>query len=363
VADEALDQEAPPASEDQTAEPVAAEPTDQEPPSPESAPDEPQGDQPGSLDEAIKAVLPDEDEPTEDPEGDGDEASKETAPADKDPARDGPDAETKPKEPADDELTEEDKSLRPNAQKRIGQLLHERKDLRTEVATLKQDAEAAAPLARDMTQIREFMASNDLGTDHATQLFDFGAKYRRGDWAGVLEIIKPIMDQAQVALGHVLSEDLQTMVSDVRLREEDAKAISLSRGKLQTEATTQQAAAARATAERDQNQRINVEALSGQIKTAMNNWVEQQKAKDPDFDRKSSLLMDLAKAHATSNGTPATAQDAVAVMDAIYANVTGSIAPPADPVKPTAKTPDGLSGNAPTTATAPKTLTEAILTA
>ncbi len=365
MAEKALDQESSPGSEAPPADQVAAEQTPIEPTSPDSAPEDPQGDQPKSLGEAIQAVLPEEGEGTEDPPGDGDDPSKETAPADKaDPAQDGPDADTKPKdEPSEDELTAEDKALKPNAQKRIGQLLHERKDLRVEVADLKANAEAATPLARDMTQIRTFMADNDLSTDHATQLFDFGAKYRRGDWAGVLAVIQPIMDEALRATGQVLSEDLQAMVTDGRISEEDAKAISLSRGKLSTESAAHQADAARATATLEGNTARTTEVLNGQIKTAMNNWVAQRQATDSDFDRKSSLIMDLAKAHAKDQGRPQSAEDAVAVMDAIYTRVTGLAAAPKDPPKPTALTPDGLSGNAPTTAKPPTSIKEAIFAA
>ena len=370
MADKAPDQEAPPASKTPPADQVAAESTPPEatpaePTPPESAPEDPQGDQPKSLEEAIKAVLPEEDGDPEDPEKDGGDPSKETAPADKaDPAQDGSDADTKPKDkPSDDELTAEDKDLKPNAQKRIGQLLHERKDLRAEVVDLKANAEAATPLARDMTAIRTFMAENDMSTDQATQLFDFGAKYRRGDWAGVLAVIQPIMDQALLATGRVLSEDLQAMVTDGRISEEDAKAISLSRGKLATDAAAHKADADRATATLEGNTARTTEVLNGQIKNAMNNWVAQRQATDPDFDRKSSLIMDLAKAHAKDKGHPQSAEDAVAVMDAIYTRVTGLTAAPKDPPKPTAQTPDGLSGNAPSTAKPPANLKEAIFAA
>ena len=365
MADKALDHESSPGSEDQPADQVAAEQTPVEPTDPESAPEDPQGEQPKSLEEAIQAVLPKDGDDTEDPPGDGDDPSKEAAPADKaDPAQDGPDAETKPKdEPSDDDLTAEDKNLKPNAQKRIGQLLHDRKDLRVKVAGLEAEAKGAAPLARDMTQIRTFMVDNDLGTDHAAKLFDFGAKLRRGDWAGVLEYLQPIMDQAMLATGQVLSDDLKKMVADGGISEEDARAISLSRGKLTTDAAAHQAKATRATATLEGNNARAAQVLSGQIKTAMDNWVSQRQAKDPDFDRKSSLIVDLAKVHAQDNGHPQSAEQAIAVMDAIYTRISGAAAPQNPPPKPTANTPDGLSGNAPTTAKPPKTFEEAVLRA
>ena len=130
---------------------------------------------------------------------------------------------------------------------------------------------------------------------------------------------------------------------------------------LTTEAAGHQATAVKATADQEQTTRRAAEVLSGQIKTAMNAWVEQQKAKDPDFDRKISRIRKDAKAYAEEHGHPQSAIEAVALMDKVYIEINELMTPPTPPVKPTAKTPDGMSGNAPTTAKPAKTLTEALL--
>lgn len=310
---------------------------------PESAPDAPtEGNEPASLEDAIRSVIPKEDdaEDGEEPAEGADDQKGE--PEEGKPAQEGQDDDDQ----AADELSDEDKSLKPNTQKRISKLLQQRKEHRERAEALEAEKAELEPLADNMRTIRTFMGETGVTGEDAQTLFRVGALLRSGDYQGFLDTIGPFVEQARIATGQALPTDLQKAVDDGRMDEEDAKRFSMDRANSDRQRAQLEADNAKEKARSQETAKALETNTANTIRDTVNSWVAQRQASDPDFGRKHDAIMDAVKLHVLEKGRPKDQAEAVKVMESVYDTVTKRLAPPPEPVKPTRATPDGMSAAA-----------------
>jgi len=124
------------------------------------------------------------------------------------------------------------------------------------------------------------------------------------DWTTFHKAVKPYMELAEQALGLALPEDLRKRVDDGEMTEEAATEISRTR---HTAASAQ--IRARRLEEQRQVDTQQRESLSEQqateaVSTAINTWEQQQRARDPDYQRLRPLILDKMVAFVHRHGPP-----------------------------------------------------------
>lgn len=306
--------------------------------------------EPDSLEAAIRNANPTVEKPDEpkadSAEGDADATEGED---DKDAADAKPD-ESGNDEPDADGLTDEDRKTPQKTQRRIQQLLKDRKEVREELEALRPDVEA-------YRQVRTFMQNNDLDDQAFNTLLQVGAAIRKRDWQPVLTVLEPLVDQAKTALGRQVPKDLQQQVDDGYITEDMAKAYAKERAARELAEQRQQDIERR-------SQQGQQQMLRQTLQSEAINWEAAKRASDPDYERRSEAIKELVAAQVKSNGFPPTPQAARDMFDAVYARVQAMIPPlPATPKpapKPTRATPDGESVPAAQTRPEPKNLEEAM---
>ena len=306
-----------------------------------------QGSAPGSLHEAIRDALPKE--PAEPPAPEDTRAAEGAVP-EAGAADDKKEPDPEPGADAEDPgLSDTDKKLGAEAQKRIRTLLRDRRMALEDVRTLK-------PLAEEAQRWRGFMAQNDLSTDNVDLLLRTGAAIRAGDHETVLKVVEPIYQRALQALGRKVPDDLQQQVENGYLTEDAAK--ELGRARASAEQAEERA---RSSESRLQQERET--AHRARLRTAAERWEAEIKARDAGYGAKHTAVLELFRADVVARGFPKTEAEVADRLNAIYGKVVGMFpaAPPAAPapVRPTKPTP-GSSPNAASARPEPRNMLEAI---
>jgi hypothetical protein len=291
---------------------TSGETTDAAPASAETKPE------PESLLDAVKDVL----KPKEPEAPEAADASATTDPAKLPDGQTDPDAD---KDWTDAEL----RQVKPHTRKYIGRLLQQRQRLRDDLA-------AAQPELDQHRQLRGYLDQHKLAPEDVNLLLSVGAALRRGDYKGFLDGIEPYRDVARQSLGLDVAPDLRSRVDDGSMTEEMAR--ELTRTRLD-------AARARAEAEStgQQVQARDTSALQTQLRTAVDSWEATIRARDPDYALKEPLVRRTTQGLLAELGAPRSQQDAVALAQRAYDEVTAQLARARPAPQPTRPRPAAVS--------------------
>lgn len=259
-----------------------------------------------------------------------------------------PAAAEKPAEPSDplEIPPEELAKYTPNAQARIKELVAARREAESQVAQYKTEAESFRSLKEEIS--RRQIAPNDL--DAAIDvLTNFRENPRKA-----LESLLPVVQVLQQMTGEQLPSDLAEEVRLGYVTEARARELARLRAdtSFQSQRTEQEAREREAQAEQAAWQR-RVETA----RSAVNAWEESQRKVDPDWNLKSSRLMELLELDLRRGNMPESGAQAVEMAKAALKKVETEFRQ----LRPKAQPVSSMVTAASTRSTAqPKTMLEAI---
>jgi len=205
--------------------------------------------------------------------------------------------------------------------------------------------------------ITDFMQNAHLSGEEVAEGFEIMALLKSGtpeDLTKALEWFEPRVRSLREAVGTALPDDLQQKVADGVMDEEAAKELAKARYQNQhfQARTTERE-------KQDETQRTQKEALAHaeRVATAVSQWEQGMKAKDPDYAAKAKLVETQSLAIIAREGRPQTPEQAVELVARAYGEVgemMKSFAPKLKAMKPA---PAGLSARA---TTEPKSLRDAV---
>jgi hypothetical protein len=301
---------APDASTPSSGNETTGDTTDAAPASAESDPG------PSSLLDAVKDAIRPKETPA--PDASADTTTSETKPPDGQESED------------DADWTEAElKQVKPHTGKYIRRILHQRQRLRDDLA-------AVQPELQQHRQLRGYLDQHKLAPEDVNLLLNVGAALRRGDYKAFLDGIEPYRDVARQSLGLDVAPDLRGRIDDGSMTEDSAKELTKAR---------LDAARARADAETtgQQVQQRDTTALQTQLRSAVDNWEASVKGRDPDYALKEPLLRRTTQALLAEVGVPRTQQDAVALAQRAYDEVTAQLARARPAPQPTRQRPAAVS--------------------
>lgn len=323
-----------------------------------------QANEPATMEDAIAAALAaggDTPAAGDKPSDNGDDGAKgdkgDAAPAKADEKSDAT-AENGDDNQNDDDPSEDDlKALRPNVQKRVKKLLHQRNEARREAEGLRGEAE-------EYRNIRTFVDQNNLEDSEVADLFKFGAMVKSTDPAQLdkaLELVMPIVRNLMVATGRSVPDDLRAKVDSGELTEEMARQVGKERFKSasaqRTAARTQQQFEQREAAAQTEAQQRTAQT----IREAVGAWHESIKGSDPDFGKKADAMQAAARQIVAERGQPKTPDEAVQYAKDAYAKANEWLGASRPAPKATRPTPgNGSNGSRAAVTPQPTTLEEAI---
>lgn len=213
------------------------------------------------------------------------------------------------------------------------------------------------PAADSYEKISAFMTEHNLVPTEVAEGFEVMALLKAAtpeSLTKALEWFESRTTYLREATGAALPEDLATRVDDGVLDQDSAaelarmraqQSINDRRTKQETEQREQ-----RETVERNQ-------AMAAQMGAAVQTWEDGIKGRDPDYSKKAGLIEDRAIALAQRFGLPKTTEEAVALAERAYKDVSDNLKAALPPPRRVTPTPAGSSA---TTIAQPKTMREAI---
>lgn len=235
---------------------------------------------------------------------------------------------------------EDFKGLPQGVKQRIGHLNAKAKKAEREKSELQAEMTPLRDAHERFSTLQNYVKEHDIQPQNVTLAFDAMAKMSRGDFQGFIDAIKPFYDHAMQAAGAAISPDLQQRVDDGYLTEEDAK--ELTRARVQTQTFKGQAEQFRQRDSERQQQERQSQQTNG-ILTAINDREAQLKASDPDYALKSQAMKAEIQWLLENGAVPKTAQQALAMVNKAYENVSAKyvkpVAPKPTPPRPSASTP------------------------
>jgi len=339
-----------PASAPADSSPPAPSPGTDAPPSPPSG-DSRQSDRDGLLAVVQSAIDKSKPAPTdgaaETPIGD-----QAAAPGTPEPPR----ADAHPPAPDDpnapDPTEAQLKQLRPETRKRFERLMAQRNEARLAL-------EAVQPEINQHRQFQNTLQQAQLAPDDVNQLLFIGAALRKQDYKGFLDGVTPYVMAAQEALGLRIAPDIQRQVDDGLVSEDAARELTRTRHRLaQAEASLRDTT--RQNEVQTQNSNLN------EIRSRVTNWETRIRSRDPDYAHKADTVRRFSQALLQERGTPATPEQAEALVQAAYdeANRTLiALRPAPRPTRPSPSSVHVATGGAALNGQQPNTLKEAVLMA
>lgn len=305
-------------------------------PSPPDAPASPA--EPTSLYDAVRSAVEDTPKDTDTP-----------APADEPAPAADTDAPADPEAPADsDEVTEADLAdvKKPSVRKRLETLLEQRTTLRREVEAFKPDAEA-------WRATRDYLQEKNIAPDDYNKLLGVGALLAAGDYAAALPIVESYYHALQTATGARLPPDVQQRVDDGLMHEDSARELVQARTAAANAALFAQQAEQRHTSAQQQQH-------SAAVMSAVTQWEQSVKVRDPDYQLKSDAVLRVARGMAAERGAPTSPDEAVQLAKQAYDEVNRVFG--AGRPAPQATRPSPTSSHVPSQVTqTPNSLREAML--
>lgn len=289
-------------------------------------------EEPSTLD-AINAALGDaEKEDADETAGEADQqGDKDEKQPDKDAKKDA-----EPTEISDEEM----QSYAPKTQKRIQQLLDERKAEFEAHNVTKAEIERLKPAADRYEAIEKFRVESELTTDEMATGFEIMRMIRQ-DPTQALKALLPYVEALQQVTGEALPEDLKRDVDAGAISEERAQELSRAR----SAARLQQEAAAKANERAATVDRKTQDAdRARQERSAIDAWDAMQTQNDPDYVHIRPFLTSEIQA-LMAQKRPLNDIELTSLLNQAKANVEGRLKqanfrrvdpkPPVDPVRPT----------------------------
>jgi hypothetical protein len=246
-----------------------------------------------------------EDSPTD---GKGNEGDK--------PADDGKAADAKPVEKTDEEKAAEqeaaDAKLPFHKHPRWQEMKAERDALRGERDSVKAQLSEVSGKAEQFDVIGSFMHDNQLTAAEVQKGFEIMALMKH-DPAAALEKLAPHIDVLSLASGRKLPADLQSKVDSGEVTAEIAQ--ETARARMEARAAQQRAERSEQTVQQDR-----VVAATTAMRTAVEGWEADVKARDPDYPRMQSFIVDRTRVLMTQR-PPRTPDEAKALAQQAYDDV------------------------------------------
>lgn len=181
-------------------------------------------------------------------------------------------------------------------------------------ALIKERNELRGP-AEQFGKIEAFMKQSNLTPNEVVEGFQVMA-LMRNDPDRAVSVLLDYARGIQEARGHILPPDLQTQVQDGRVDEPTARELSRLRAE-------QRAAQEREAALRQAQQAQQVEAVRTDVASAVQQWEQLVRQKDPDFAAKERMVHDRVRAIVSETGqAPRDRSEALALVERAYADVT-----------------------------------------
>lgn len=262
------------------------------------------GDKPKDMLTAVKAAL----SKTEKAPASEDTKDSKSEPAKTDDAK----KEGEAAEGDEDDLTDEDLNrLKPKTKKRIDTLLADRAERDQQIGALK-------PKAEQFDKLVTWVRDADLNTDEVNNLFAIGKDLKSGNLRAAYDRIKPVFDNLQQALGHVLPTDLETRVKQGEISEPDARALATARATAVVAETN-----AKRTRELDEKRQQDAQSQTHitAVQGAVTEWETSKEKADPDWKLKQPQVTREIKLAILEQGYPKTTADAVKIAEAALAEV------------------------------------------
>lgn len=203
-----------------------------------------------------------------------------------------------------------------NKHPRFKAVITERNNLRTEISTLKPDAER-------YRNVQNFLDQNGVTAEEASELLVVGALMKTNP-VEAWKRAKPVIQNLLVAAGEIVPEDLQPRVQTGELSHEAALELSRARAKAESFAAAQ-------SFQQQLEARRAQEAAVNSLRSTAQAWVDDRTAKDPNFNAKMPLVQrEIAWLQATE-GKPTTPEGVKDQLQRAYkaVNETGQFSAPA----------------------------------
>lgn len=314
-----------------------------------TAPSEPtKGDDRSELLKIAQDAVKPKDE-TGDKEPDEPEAKGGPAPAKPD---EKPDAATQKVEDKDKdklpEITEDEiKGYDRRSQKRIRQLIAEKKELAAKLSTLE-------PTATVGQEFQSFIETHKLSNEDTNLLLNVGAALKRGDFEAFLKGVMPYVQIAQEATGAKLPADLQAKVDEGMIDAELAR----EHARLRAAKDTLQGRVQESEQDRQAREAQDFQVA---VRAAVTDWEARIRQTDPDYAAKQGTVLQFSKAIAMDKGPPRTVAEAVKLAQDAYEEANKLFGTFKAPVQPTRPSPSSGSQVATSASPEPRNLMEAAL--
>lgn len=224
--------------------------------------------------------------------------------------------EAKPPEKTPEELAKEqeaaDAKLPFHKHPRWQEVRRERDQFRTKAAELTAQVEQLSGKAEQLDAIGGFMREHELSAEEVQQGFEIMALMKH-DPAAALQKLAPHLSNLELATGNRLPEDLQEKVDAGEVTPEIAR---------ETAKARMDAAAAQARAERAGQtvERTHAQQLAQSMKSAVSEWEDGIKARDPDYSHMQSFVIDRTRV-LMGQTPPRTPDEAKALVQQAYNDV------------------------------------------
>lgn len=252
------------------------------------------------------------------------------------------------KEPLPEEVSDEEMDAYPkNSQRRIRQLVDEKRVVSEEAESLKPKAQAA-------DQIFGYMKENNISTSDLDSALNI-TRLVNSDPSAALQALTPIYQDLAKRAGAILPDDLQQQVGEGYITEAHARELATAKSQLENTNRQREAEDAR-------RQQDSLQAMTETAKDTATDWENQKKQSDPDWHIKQSLVtseIELELRRQGADGFPKNSQETKTLCDKALKTVEErlkSFKPTPRPLDPVVNQAPGNGSPAPE----PKSSLEAI---
>ncbi|API60538.1 hypothetical protein BSL82_15645 [Tardibacter chloracetimidivorans] len=227
-----------------------------------------------------------------------------------------------------------------------------------------EERNALRPEAENYRKITGFMDANGLTGPEVAEGFEIMALLKSGDMGNLTKARDWFAERLQSLnehLGEALPDDLQQKVNDGLVDEVLAKELARER----SQRTHLETKTAERTRQDEETRRASeTQRVATDMATAVQQWEDGIKAKDPDYAAKKAKLVETqALAIVARDGKrPQNRDEAVALVDRAYREVNDNLKVFAPKPKPVAASPAGLSARATATPNSIRDVVDAALT-
>ena len=174
--------------------------------------------------------------------------------------------------------------------------------------------------ARQYRQVQSFLAENGVPPDMAAEGLKQAALLQHARRGSVeharllLQDLDKSANEIRELLGEAIPEDLRQKLDTGLVDEDSARELAQARSKLSIAERERKR-------EREDASASVRQAAAQAAQVAVHTWESQVRSRDPDYEKKSPLVLRTVRALAAERGAPKTAEDAVKLAQAAYDEV------------------------------------------